>query len=93
MAVMSQPAGWRTVDIVVAAVIAVAFGVVFWAWNLVWAAWAPLFGGPANVNLGGIATPPGYVGRAFINFGVGFGPKAYTPPALWVGELHLLNYP
>ena len=51
MAVMSQPAGWRTVDIVVAAVIAVAFGVVFWAWNLVWAAWAPLFGGPANPPL------------------------------------------
>ncbi len=35
---------WRTVDIVVAAVIAVAFGVVFWAWNLVWAATGPVFG-------------------------------------------------
>jgi energy-coupling factor transport system permease protein len=34
---------WRTVDIVVAAVIAVAFGVVFWAWNLVWAATGPVF--------------------------------------------------
>jgi energy-coupling factor transport system substrate-specific component len=51
MTEMSQPAGWRTVDIVVAAVIAVAFGVVFWAWNLVWAAWAPIFGGPANPPL------------------------------------------
>lgn len=29
---------WRTVDIVVAAVIAVAFGVVFWAWDQLWAA-------------------------------------------------------
>jgi energy-coupling factor transport system substrate-specific component len=29
---------WRTVDIVVAAVLAVAFGVVFWAWNQLWAA-------------------------------------------------------
>src|SRR3954467_8949622 len=29
---------WRTVDIVVTAVLGVAFGVVFWAWNLVWAA-------------------------------------------------------
>jgi energy-coupling factor transport system substrate-specific component len=28
---------WRTRDIVVTAVIAVAFGVVFWAWNLAWA--------------------------------------------------------
>jgi energy-coupling factor transport system substrate-specific component len=27
---------WRTRDIVVAAVIGVAFGVVFWAWGLVW---------------------------------------------------------
>lgn len=35
--------GWRTVDIVVAAAIAVAFGVVFWAWNLVWAATTPVF--------------------------------------------------
>ena len=34
---------WRTVDIVVAAAIAVAFGVVFWAWNQVWAAATPAF--------------------------------------------------
>jgi energy-coupling factor transport system permease protein len=34
---------WRTVDIVVAAAIAVAFGVVFWAWNAVWAATTPIF--------------------------------------------------
>lgn len=27
---------WRTVDIVVAAVIAAAFGVVFWGWNQLW---------------------------------------------------------
>lgn len=34
---------WRTVDIVVTAAIAVAFGVVFWAWNLVWSATTPAF--------------------------------------------------
>ena len=34
---------WRTVDIVVAAAIAIAFGVVFWAWNQVWAAVTPAF--------------------------------------------------
>lgn len=34
---------WRTRDIVVAAVIGVAFGVVFWAWGLVWNATDPLF--------------------------------------------------
>ena len=31
-------AGWRTRDIVVTAVIGVAFGVVFWVWNSVWLA-------------------------------------------------------
>src|SRR4029079_17670709 len=39
----ASPAAWRTVDIVVAAVIAVAFGVVFWAWNALWAATSPAF--------------------------------------------------
>ncbi|MCX4388886.1 ECF transporter S component [Micromonospora peucetia] len=34
---------WRTVDIVVAAVIAVAFGVIFWAWGLLWRAVDPAF--------------------------------------------------
>ncbi|MFC7532137.1 ECF transporter S component [Actinoplanes sp. GCM10030250] len=27
---------WRTMDVVIASVIAVAFGVIFWAWNTVW---------------------------------------------------------
>ena len=45
MTVSNQPSGWRTVDIVVAAVIAVAFGVVFWAWNVVT---LPLFSGQVN---------------------------------------------
>jgi energy-coupling factor transport system substrate-specific component len=36
-------AGWRTVDIVVAAVIAVAFGAVFQVWNLVWEGARPAF--------------------------------------------------
>jgi energy-coupling factor transport system substrate-specific component len=44
-------AAWRTVDIVVAAVLGVAFGVVFWAWGVGWAAWAPLFGGAASPPL------------------------------------------
>jgi energy-coupling factor transport system substrate-specific component len=34
---------WRTRDIVVTAIIGVAFGVVFWAWNLAWAAFDGLF--------------------------------------------------
>ena len=39
----ASPSAWRTVDIVVAAVIAVAFGVVFWAWNALWATTSPAF--------------------------------------------------
>ncbi len=34
---------WRTRDIVIAAVIGVAFGVVFWAWGLAWPAFDPIF--------------------------------------------------
>ena len=37
--------GWRTVDIVVASVLGVAFGVVFWQGGVVW---APRFAGPVN---------------------------------------------
>jgi energy-coupling factor transport system substrate-specific component len=43
---ISQATGigrWRTVDIVLAAVLAVAFGAVFQAWNLLWAALGPAF--------------------------------------------------
>ncbi|MGH2382969.1 MAG: ECF transporter S component [Candidatus Limnocylindria bacterium] len=39
----SQRSGWRVVDIVVAAVIAVAFGVVFLAWNALYTFTGPLF--------------------------------------------------
>lgn len=35
--------GWRLVDVVVAAVLGVAFGAVFQGWNLLWAATAPAF--------------------------------------------------
>ncbi|MER7336066.1 MULTISPECIES: ECF transporter S component [unclassified Micromonospora] len=34
---------WRTLDVVIAAVIAVAFGVIFWAWGLLWRAVDPAF--------------------------------------------------
>ncbi len=40
---VAQDTRWRTRDIVVAAVIGVAFGVVFWAWNLLYAAAEPAF--------------------------------------------------
>lgn len=34
---------WRTIDIVVASVLGVAFGVVFWGWNLLWTGIDPAF--------------------------------------------------
>jgi energy-coupling factor transport system substrate-specific component len=37
--------GWRAVDIVVASVLGVAFGVVFWQWNVIW---TPLFAAQVN---------------------------------------------
>ena len=38
-----QRSGWTTVEIVVTATLAVAFGVVFWAWNLLWTAAGGVF--------------------------------------------------
>ena len=62
MTVTTQPrGGWRVVDIVVAAVIAVAFGVVFVAWNTLWAAATPLFTAlpPAQAIMYGVWLLPG----------------------------------
>jgi energy-coupling factor transport system substrate-specific component len=51
---------WRTIDIVIASIIAVAFGVIFWAWNLVWSATETAFGffPPAHAVLYGIWLMP-----------------------------------
>lgn len=55
---------WRTVDVVVAAVIAVAFGVVFWAWSQLYDAVSPVFNSipPANGLLVGMWLVPGVLG-------------------------------
>ena len=59
------PAGtrWRTVDIVVTAVLGVAFGVVFWAWNLLWAATGAAFTAfpPAQAFMYGVWLLPAVV--------------------------------
>jgi energy-coupling factor transport system substrate-specific component len=62
---MTQPTTnrWRTVDVVVASVIGVAFGIIFWAWGLLWE-------GPANA----IPLP----GRALI-YGVWLLPAVLGP--------------
>lgn len=43
MTITQQARGWRVVDITTAAVISVAFGVVFVAWNAIWVATEPIF--------------------------------------------------
>src|SRR3954463_14992783 len=53
---------WRTVDIVVAAVLGVAFGVVFWAWNLVAALAVP----PVSGLLNGVYLMPGVVAALLV---------------------------
>jgi energy-coupling factor transport system substrate-specific component len=55
---------WRTVDIVVGAVLAVAFGLVFQAWNLLWSAMDPVFEGfrPAGGIMAGIWLLAGVTG-------------------------------
>ena len=54
---------WRTVDIVVTAVLGVAFGVVFWAWNLLWAATGAAFTAfpPAQALMYGVWLLPAVV--------------------------------
>jgi energy-coupling factor transport system substrate-specific component len=57
---------WRTVDIVVAAIIAVAFGVVFWAWNLLWNGPADAIPLPGRAFMYGVWLVPAVLGGLII---------------------------
>lgn len=59
---------WRTRDIVVTAVIAVAFGVVFWAWDTVWNVAAPLFGAfkPLEYVISGVWLMPAVIATLIV---------------------------
>jgi energy-coupling factor transport system substrate-specific component len=59
---------WRTVDIVVGAVLAVAFGVVFWAWGLLWNATGGAFTAfpPAQAFMYGVWLVPGVLAMLII---------------------------
>ena len=59
----SSPTRWRTVDIVVTAVLGVAFGVVFWAWGLLWNATGAAFAAfpPAQALMYGVWLLPAVV--------------------------------
>jgi len=59
---------WRTIDVVVASVIAVAGGVVFWAWDQLWYATDAAFAAfpPGHAVLYGIWLAPGVLGALII---------------------------
>ena len=65
---MTRDQRWRTMDIVVAAALAVAFGVVFWAWNGVWEATKPVFAAvtPAQYAISGVWLIPAVLGGLII---------------------------
>lgn len=63
----ARAAGWRPVDIVVASVLAVTFGVVFWQWGVVWAPIFPLSGvNPLAYLVSGMWLVPGVLGMLII---------------------------
>jgi len=67
----AAPAGrrrWRTVDIVVTAVLGVAFGVVFWAWGHLWATTGAAFTAfpPAQAFMYGVWLVPGVLAMLII---------------------------
>jgi energy-coupling factor transport system permease protein len=57
---------WRTIDIVVASIIAVAFGVVFWAWDLLWYGPADAIPLPPRAFMYGIWLVPAVLGGLVI---------------------------
>jgi energy-coupling factor transport system substrate-specific component len=65
---MPRELSWRTVDIVVAAAIAIAFGVVFWAWNGLWQITQPAFVAlpPAQYLISGVWLVPAVLGGLVI---------------------------
>ncbi len=65
---MNTSAGtrWRTVDIVVASVVAVAFGVIFWAWGLLWNGPADAIPLPGRAFMYGVWLVPAVLGALIV---------------------------
>ena len=53
---------WRTIDIVIASIIAVAFGVIFWAWGLLWNGPADAIPLPGRAVIYGVWLVPAVLG-------------------------------
>lgn len=57
---------WRTIDIVIASILAVAFGVIFWAWGLLWNGPADAIPLPGRAILYGVWLVPAVLGALVI---------------------------
>ena len=57
---------WRTIDIVIASIIAVAFGVIFWAWNLLWNGPADAIPLPGRAVIYGMWLVPAVLGALIV---------------------------
>ncbi|SCG50173.1 ECF transporter S component [Micromonospora coxensis] len=57
---------WRTLDIVIAAVLGVAFGVIFWAWGLLWNGPADAIPLPGRAAIYGVWLVPAVLGGLII---------------------------
>ena len=61
-----NPNRWRTVDVIVSSVIAVAFGVIFWAWGLLYNGPADAIPLPGRAALYGVWLVPAVLGALVI---------------------------
>jgi len=57
---------WRTIDIVIASVIAVAFGVIFWAWGVLWNGPADAIPLPGRAAIYGMWLVPAVLGPLIV---------------------------
>jgi energy-coupling factor transport system permease protein len=71
--------GWRTIDLITAAMLGAAFGVAYWGWNFAWTAIDPVF--KAFPPLGGL------LGGPWLLAGVVAGLVVRRPGAALFGEL------
>ncbi|MEV6492939.1 ECF transporter S component [Actinoplanes sp. NPDC051633] len=57
---------WRTIDIVIASIVAVAFGVIFWAWGLLWNGPADAIPLPGRAVIYGMWLVPAVLGGLIV---------------------------